>query len=1037
MKLSALSVKRPVAVTMAVLIFLVIGIYSLTMLPMESMPDMDMSMALVYTQYTGVGANEMENLVTKKIEGAVSSVSGVDTITAQSSEGTSMLMVQFNNGTDMDQAISDMNSSIEMIKSQLPEDAKDPNVIKMDTNIMPIAMMSISMDGYDLTQTKKYVEDNLEDRLSAVAGVASVTVRGATDRVIEVRLDPTKMSGYNLDFNSVVTSLALQNNNFASGNVSLSSKDLTVRTIGEFGSLHDIENVTVNTSSGQLIHIRDIAEVVDTFEEDSSYARLNGENAISISLSAESDANTVDVVKGIEKVLTSTEKQNPKFSYNMTMEQASYITNSIKSVAQSAIIGGVLAILILLLFLGSMRTALVIGITMPVSIFTTFIGMFFTGMTLNTVSLGGLALGVGMLVDCSVVVIENIFRRRDDLGEDAKTAAIRGADEVIGAVVASVLTTCIVYVPILFINNIMAVMFKQLAFAIIFSQLASLLITFLLIPMLSSKIPAMNESKKHKLLLPFEHALDKLYRIYEKALRYVLRRRKRFLLSVVALFVLSIIALANIGMTLMPSTDEGALSVSIETPDGTKLEDTSELTRQVEDIIRSRDDVETVFSSIGGGSILQSGNNSASITVSLLDNRKKTTAEVCQEIRDAISNISGATFEVESSSAGGMSTMSSDEVSWNFSANDENELYSYINECEARLKAINGVSETSTSMEDTKKEVRVNIDSDKAALYGLSSQQISSYIRQATSGQTATTYKEGGSEYDVNVVYPDDYLKTTNSLKTFQIKTPTGPWIALSDIANVTVEEGSTTLTRINQKRTVTLSAKLFGTDMNTVNREFTAATADINKPDGVMQENSGTLEIMIEAMGALLLAIILGILLMYLVMAAQFESLMQPFIILMTIPLSIIGVVISLIIARAELSVVGCIGILMLVGIIVNNAIVLIEFMNTLQKEQPEVSIREHAVTAGITRMRPVLMTSLTSILGYLPMAISTAEGAETMKPLAVVLLGGLAIGTLLTLFVIPVICTAFDDRRKKRRAKRSAKREKRFSRRKPQPAI
>ncbi|MGN0181706.1 MAG: efflux RND transporter permease subunit [Candidatus Ornithomonoglobus sp.] len=1026
MKLNELSVKRPVAVTMVVLIFLVIGIYSLTMLPMESMPDMEMSMAIVNTTYSNVGASEMENLVTKKIESAVSSISGVDTIQSQSSEGRSLVMVQFSNGTDMDQAVSDMKSNIDMYRAMLPDDCDDPMVVKMDMSMMPVAMMSVSYEGYDLVQTKKFVEDNLEDKLESVAGVASVTVMGATDRVIEVQLDPTKMAGYSLNLSDVMKAISTQNNNFASGSVSASSKDMTVRAIGEFDSLRDIENVTITTQSGEVIHVRDVATVVDTYDEDTGYARLNGENAISVSVSSESDANTVDVVDAVQKELDSLCAQHPKFSYNMTMEQASYIKNSISSVAQNAILGGILAVLILFLFLGSLRTAIVIGITMPVSIFTTFIGMYFAGMTLNTVSLGGLALGVGMLVDCSVVVIENIFRRRDELGEDPRTAAMKGSGEVFGAVVASVITTCIVYVPILFIDNMMAIMFKQLAFAIIFSQIASLLITMLLIPMLSAKIPAMNDSKKHSFLKPVDFIINKMYIVYEKALRRVLKHRKSFIAAVLLIFVGAMVTLGSIGMTLMPSTDEGTLSISIETPDGTKLENTDELTRRVEEIVMARDDVETVFSSVGGSSIMQSGSNSSSLTVTLLDDRDKSTNDVCQEIRDALKNISGATFEVEASSSGGMS-ISSDEVEWQFSATDDEQLEKYVNECEARLQTINGVSETSTSVEDTKSEVRINIDSDKAARYGMTSQQVSTYVKYATDGSKASEYKENGSEYDINVVYPDDYLATVNALKHFQMKAPTGEWISLSDIATVVVDQGSTTLTRIDQKRTITLSAKLYGTDMQTVNQEFTRAIADIQKPDGISQETGGALDIMIEAMVSLVLAILLGILLMYFVMAAQFENLLQPAIILMTVPLSIIGVALSLLVSGSELSVVGCIGILMLIGIIVNNAIVLIDFINSLKQEDPNGSIIEHVVTAGKTRMRPVLMTSLTSILGYLPMAISTAEGSETMKPLAIVLLGGLAVGTLLTLFVIPVIYTMFEKRRirkQERKARRKAKR-------------
>lgn len=1027
MKLSSLSVKRPVAVTMAVLIFVVIGLYSLSMMQMDLMPDMTIPIAAVVTQYENVGPEEVESLVTETVESAVGTISGVDTVMSQSSEGLSMVMIQFSASTDIDEAVQSIKDNISLIEAYLPEDAEDPMVIKLDTSMMASAMFSVTYEGYDPIQTKRYVDDNIVDKLKAIDGVASVSVAGAQDRQIEVVVSPEKMFGYNLNLSSIMGAIAYQNQNLPAGSVSGMGKDLSVRTLNKFKDVYDIEQVPITLPTGQVIYLRDVASVNDTYTDVSSYARNNGEDSISVSITKESDANTVDVVNAVLKALDEAEKENGKFSYTTIYEQASYIENAVGSVAQNLIIGAVLAILILLLFLGSIKTSLVIGVTMPISVITTFIGMYFSGMSLNMVSLGGLSLGVGMLVDNAVVVIENIFRRRNALKEDRKTAAIKGAAEVAGAVVASVLTTCIVYVPILFIDNMVAVMFKQLAFVIIFSQASSLLVTFLLIPMLSSRIKNSDSTQGRfaAVFKPFDRLLTWGYSVYEKGLRFVLKRRKRFLACILALFVASIVVLANLGMTLMPDSDEGTINVSIELPEGAKIDDTDAVARRAEEVISQNEYVDTVFATVGSSSlsaILGSSSNTASVTVTLKDKRNKTTAEVLEDIRADLGGIAGAIITLEASNTA-MSSLTSDEVEFSFTGDNEEELEAFVLEAEKLLASIPSVTETETSIADTKSEIRIKPNISVASRYGFTAATLNSLISQALSETTASRFTENGSEYNIVVKYPDNYVTDYTELENLRITAPTGSVVTLGEIADISVDEGATTLTRIDQKRTITLSGKFFNDNMQNVTKEFNALLSAMEFPDGVGVTETGTYEIMIEAMQSLILAILLGILLMYLIMAAQFESLSEPFIILFTVPLAIIGVVLSLALTWSPLSVVGCIGILMLVGIIVNNAIVLIDFIKTSRAENPSQVRTEMVVSSCLTRMRPILMTSLTSILGFLPMALSRADGAEMMRPLATVLLGGLAVGALLTLFVIPVIYTIFDDFKEKRRLKKKYK--------------
>ncbi|MBQ4527079.1 MAG: efflux RND transporter permease subunit [Clostridia bacterium] len=1035
MKLHEISVKKPVAVVMIVLMFAVIGLYSLTMLPMELTPDMELSMAIVATQYSNVGSEEVETMITKPIEGAISSISGVDTVTSQSSEGVSLVMVQFSNGTDMDKATADMESSIDLIESYLPEDASDPLVLKLDTDMMATAQFSISYEGYDLVQTKQFVDETLDAKLKSIDGVASVSVSGAQNRQIDVYIDPAKLFGYDMSLSDIATAIVAQNQNMPAGTTNAMGKKLSARMLGKFSSLDELQSVPLMTNKGQVIALRDVATVKDSFSDISAIARLNGSEAISITISKESDANTVDVVKGIYKVLDDMHESNPKFTYNMTMEQGTMIEEAVNSVADNAITGAFLAIIILLLFLGSIKSSLVIGVSMPVSIVTTFIGMYFSGMSLNVVSLGGLALGVGMLVDNAVVVIENITRHRS-LGLSPREAAIKGSGEVVGAVIASVLTTCIVYVPIIFIDNMVAVMFKQLAFSIIFSQIASLLVTFLLIPMFASKIKTGEEEKTRfkKLFTPVNRFLEFCYRVYGKSLKRILKHRKLFISIVLAVFVVGIVILGSIGMELIPATDSGIVTVSATLPSGTPLDKTNEMALELERIISNNKNVESVFSLVGSSGDAASTvtgastENAISITVGLkdIDKRDDSSDDVVYQIRNSLKNISGAEIEVSTQSMA-MASMSSEEMSIQFSAADDEELEKYVLEAEKILAGIDGVVETSTSISETNYELHIKPNRDKAMRYGLTPVQTAGLINNVISGVTASQYADGGSEFDIRLKYPDDYVDSFEKLKALRLKTPTGTWISVQDIADVVIEEGYTTLSRVDQRRVITLYGKLYGTDLATATAAFDEAIKKLPTPDGIIRESAGTYEIMVDAISQLGVAILLDILLMYMIMAAQFGNLVQPFIILGTIPLAMIGVVLSLVVTSSKLSAVSCVGILMLMGIIVNNAIVLIEFINQSRAEKPDENRDELIIKAGITRMRPILMTSLTSILGFLPMAMMGEGGSALMQPLAIVLMGGLLVGTFLTLYVIPVIFAMVDnvtEKHRKRKERRLAKR-------------
>ena len=545
--------------------------------------------------------------------------------------------------------------------------------------------------------------------------------------------------------------------------------------------------------------------------------------------------------------------------------------------------------------------------------------------------------------------------------------------------------------------------------------------------MFSSRIKDTNSKTKLLgfVLKPFDKLMKKVYSLYEILLVWCLHNRKKVISIIAVALVIALFVLSQLGMTLMPASDEGVLSVSIELPQGASLEDSDAISKKAESLIKENESVKDVFSTVGsGGTTSMLGgttSNRSTITVTLNEKRNKSTEDVVQEIREAVKNISGAQISVEASST--MMSMTSDAIEFQFSGSDDKNLEKFILDAEKILASIDGVVETSTSISSQKQEIKIQVDSSKASRYGMNTTVVSTYVKGVLDGTVASKYSENGTEYDIIVMYPDNYVSNYNELKNLQIKTPTGQWILLSDIADIKISNTSATLTRIDQKRVVTLSGKLYDTDMSTVNRKFTKIIEEKGLPEGIGFVTSGTFEVMMDAMKSLFLAILLGILLMYMIMAAQFESVKLPFVILVTVPLAIIGVVLSLVVGWNPLSVVGCIGILMLMGIIVNNAIVLIDFIKITKTENPDFNRVEILVHAGKTRLRPILMTSLTSVLGFLPMALSNASGSEMMKPLATVLVGGLLVGTLLTLFVIPVFYTVFDDKGMGKKSKKAEK--------------
>jgi HAE1 family hydrophobic/amphiphilic exporter-1 len=891
--------------------------------------------------------------------------------------------------------------------------------------------MQIGISGSDdLVKLKQIVEDEITSKIERVEGVASVNISGGKEKEIRITLLPDKLKGYNITPSTVAQSIAAENLNLPVGEVKQGTSSLTVRALGEFSSIEEIRNLPITTAGG-VIYLRDIAEVEEVFKEMTSYAYINGKPSISLSVQKQSTANTVQVSKAVNKALDRLRAELKDIEITMIYDTAEFINLSINNVASTAISGGILAVFILFIFLRNIRSTFIVGTAIPVSIVATFALMYFSGLTLNMVSLGGLALGIGMLVDNAIVVLENIYRHREN-GEGRKDAADKGTTEVGMAVLASTLTTIAVFLPIVFVEGITAKLFKEMALTITYSLTASLVVAVTLVPMMASKIlkvEKVDEIKRRKITTKIFDAwsavLDSIDKVYRRVLNWTLHHRLKASLITIGVFIatLSIPVLGLVGMEFFPASDEGSFTIDVTLPKGTVIEETFEVVQQVEAKLEGIKEVQEVFVTIGGGGMLSSGtsSNSASLTVDIgsVKERERSVDEVADEVRVLVSDIPGAEFSVSGSSS--MTVTGGSPISIEIAGDDLEKLKQIANDVVDIVESVEGTREVTSSFEDGIPEAQITINRQKASMYGLNMATISNTLKTAVQGSVATRFKVDGTEIDVRMVYDTSRSEYLKDIKNIAVTSPMGVNVPLSEVADISISESPTSIYRENQKRVVTVSSALFGVDMSTAQTAIDQRLKEYPMPDGYTYKFSGEVEQMMESFSSLGLALLLAILLVYMVLAAQFESFLHPFTIMFSVPLALTGAILGLFVTGRTLSMPSFIGLIMLVGIVVNNAIVLIDYIIQLRKRGYDRT--EAILEAGPTRLRPILMTTLTTVLGMLPMALGIGEGAETMAPLATAVIGGLSLSTILTLVVIPLNYTLFDDISRKLRGKRKKK--------------
>jgi len=1031
MNLANFSIKRPVTTLMIILVILVLGFVSFTRLGIDLFPNMSLPIAVVMTQYEGVAPQEMESLITKPIEQVISTISNVNSIQSITSQGQSIVVIEFNWGTDMDFAMLDVREKIDMVKPYLPEDSSAPTVIKIDPSMMPIMQIALS-GGDDIMQLKKLADDVITDRLLRLDGVASVNVIGGREREIAINVDPDKLAFYGLSMTQIANILRAENMNLPGGSIDQGKKEYVIRTTAEFDDIAEIENLPITLPRGGIVHLRDIARVEDTYKEVSTISRYNGKPCISLSIMKQSGSNTVHVANMINAEIKRLKDELPaKVELKPIFDESEFIKLAIDNVKGNAMSGAILAVLVLYLFLRNARSTLVIGLSIPISIIATFVLIYFGNLTLNIMSLGGLALGVGMLVDNSIVVLENIFSHRQ-FGEDPVKAALSGSNEVAMAVTASTLTTVAVFLPMVYVSGITAQIFKELALTVTFSLLASLAVALTLVPLLSSrlltdvKMLSEDDSPRKgrinnwlsKPLDVFTLLYNKLHRWYTNLLRWSLVHRKVVVIVAALAFLASIALIPVIGAEFLPKTDSGSINIDFELADGTKLDETNRLISDFYDKIADMPEIQDALISIGSGgmssmtsSLGGSSANVGSITLQLvpLSEREASSEQIAEEIRKIAENTPGADISVRAVSTMDFAGGSLPAVSISIEGNDFDKLEQISNQVMEIVKSVPNTREVTSSLEEGKPELRIKVDRDKAALYGITSGQIAQAVSSAISGMTATKYKVGGDEIDVVIRAEKELVDNTSKLRSLIIPSPTGAFITLGDVAEIENATGPVSINRQDQSRIVTVTAQVVGRDVGSVNREIQEKLGNLILPDGYNVTMGGEQQEMMEAFQDLFLAFVLAILLVYMVMAAQFESLVQPFVIMFSVPLASIGIVLSLLLTGRSINIVSFMGVIMLAGIVVNNAIVLIDFINQLR--QRGMSRFEAILKAGPQRLRPILMTTLTTVLGLIPMALGLGEGGELGAPLATVVIGGLTVSTLLTLVVVPVIYTIVED--------------------------
>ncbi|HOP48146.1 MAG TPA: efflux RND transporter permease subunit [Desulfobacteraceae bacterium] len=1031
MKISRLSVQRPVFTIMAALIVVILGAVAWTRLPIDLMPDITYPTLSISAEYENASPEEVEELITRPLEEALTAVPGVEEVSSVSAEGRSNVRVTFTWGTDLDAAANDVRDRLDRVMPNLPEDTDKPRLRKYDLASFPILILGASSD-LDPVQMRKILDDQVKYRIERVPGVAVMDIYGGLDREIHVNLNPEKMKALGLPLDLILTRIKEGNINLPAGTLERGSLDVRIRTPGIYTSLEEIGETVIALRDGVPVQLREIATIEDSWEKVTRIVRVNGRPGVRLVVNKQSGKNTVEVASGVLKEIEKINQDIPQILITPIIDTSDYIQRSISSVGSSIMYGGILAIIVLLLFLRNIPSTAIIATAIPISIIAAFGLIYFGGFTLNLMTLGGLALGIGMLVDNAIVVIENIYRHRES-GHKPRQAAITGSEEVAAAVIASTLTTLAVFLPMIFVRGMSGIMFKQLSFVVGFSLICSLAVALTLVPMLASRMitsASVNArlsrggrtAKTESTAFNLKSGMEERYR---KLLHLALGHRKTVIIGAVLLMIGSLALIPLVGVEFMPTTDESEVRVYGEMEVGTNLDVVAGVFRKIEDIIKKEvPEVKNTVTLVGGSGWRAKGSHSGEIRIALKpeSERNRSSAEIAQDLRKKLSNIPGMTVRTREGQGLfilRMGTQSGEKVQVEIRGHDMEKADVLARKVKSIVENVDGVTDVQISRESGSPEELIIVDRQKAADMKLSVSQIANMLKTVLTGTGASNYRESGDEYRILVKLEEAEQKTLREILDLTLVNSDGEPVVLRNLVKVIPRTGPVLIERKDQERIINVSANISGRDMGSIIADTRKGLRTVPLPRDFSIMFGGDYEEQQKAFRELLLGFVLALILVYMVMASLYESLRDPFVVMFSVPLAIIGVILMLLLTGTTFNVQSYIGCIMLGGIVVNNAILLVDHINLLRRKEG-MTLLEAIEEAGRRRLRPILMTAATTMLALVPLAIGLGEGGEAQAPMARAVIGGLLSSTLITLVFVPVVYAVFESRlERKKRAK------------------
>lgn len=1019
MSIYSTSVKRPVTTILIFVALIVMGLYSLTQLPIDLYPEMGLPFIGVVTTYGGASASDIETNVTRPVEDALNSVSNLKEITSTSSDGLSVIFMNFEYGTNLDEASNDIRSNLGFIDRVLPKDAEKPMIMKFNSSMMPIIFYAVTAkESY--RGLEKILDEKIVNPLNRIEGVGSVNLAGVPGRKVYIDVDPRKMEAYNLTIEQIGGVLAAENMNMPAGYIEMGKTDYPLRIQGEFPESDVMKNIVISSYNGNNVYLKDVATVRDTIRETRLDTRINGLQGMTLYVQKQSGGNTVKVTRDVEKTLETLKKDLPAdVKIEKLFDSATFIKDSISNLTETLLYAAIFVVLVVLFFLGRWRATLIIIVTIPISLVVAFIYLFITKESVNIISLTSLSIAIGMVVDDAIVVLENITKHVER-GSRPREAAIYATNEVWLAVIVTTLTVVAVFFPLTFVSGLTGVLFKQLGMLVTITIITSVVAAITLTPTMSALLLKWYPIRKDAPFWTYDGSirkwLDSFDHFYEKTLRWALHHKRVTVLLALVVFIGSMALFTKIDTEFFPEADQSEVNATIELQTGTRVDETLKTTDKVDKIVKEKfpevkltststgADDEAGFSSLFGAG----GTHVISYTIALvpIEERKRSSQEIAEELRSELSKIPEI-VDYSVSTQQNMGSFGSNTIDVEIYGYNIAETNNVAEELAAKIRNVRGAKDVTISRDKSKPELQIILDQNKMMANGLNTATVSAAVRNRVSGLTSTRLRQSGDEYDVVVRFREDARSTLTDIENIAITNPMGQIIRLGEIANIKEFWSPPSIQRKRRERIVTVSFTPYKRSLTELQTEVQKAIDATQLPSGVMVQISGAIQDQMESFMDIAFLIVISLILVYLVMASQFESLKMPFIIMFSIPFAFSGVAIALFLTKTTLSVISAIGAVMLIGIVVKNAIVLVDFINLMRERGNE--LYEAVALSGRSRLRPVIMTSATTILGMLPLALSKGSGSELWSPMGIAVIGGLVFSTLVTLVLVPVVYTIF----------------------------